>query len=150
MSYCYGFEKECIVDEDSNTKTVQTIITGCSDQTPLFSFDAGQAFLEALGTAATISDVGWPSYLSDDFTALAPTAQTMSIFFILGASMAGLLFMLRLATIRYIWQPRGSVSPTTGLESPPDYPGYLDPSPPDTPPSKLKLLISLVRVMYLT
>ncbi|KAJ5301807.1 hypothetical protein N7508_006670 [Penicillium antarcticum] len=143
MSYCYGFEKECIVNGDSNAKTVQTIIAGCSDQTPLFSFDAGQAFLEAIGAAGTISDVGWPSYLSDDFTALAPTTQAMSVFFILGTSMVGLSVMLCLTTIRYIWQPRGTMSLTTGLESPPNYPGYADSSLSDTPPSKLKLLISV-------
>ncbi|KAJ5748381.1 actin cortical patch SUR7/pH-response regulator pali [Penicillium nucicola] len=163
MSFCYGLEKECIVDEESGATTIQTVITGCSDQNPLFSFDAGQAFLEAIGAAGTnIADVGWPKYLSDDFIAIAPTTQAMSLFFILGTGMVGLSVMFRLATIRYIWQPRPPVPPTS-LEPPPDYPGFPrfpglpgypgypgsslpDPPPPSTP----KLLIAVTSCVFLT
>ena len=148
MSYCYGFEKECVVDEASNATTIQSIITACSDQTPILRFDPGQVILDTIETAGIELDVGWPSYLSDDFNALAPTSQAMCIFFILGTCAVGLSIILRLAAIRYIWQPRGAVSPATGLELPPNYPGYPE-SPSDVPPSKIQLLISIVRAMQL-
>lgn len=149
MSYCYGFEKECVVDDASNATTIQSIITACSDQTPLLRFDPGQVILDAIGTAGIEPNVGWPSYLSDGFNALAPTSRAMCIFFIMGTCAVGLSIILRLATIRYIWQPRGAVNPATGLESPPSYPGYPESPPSDVPPSKIQLFISMVRAMQL-
>lgn len=67
MSYCFGFEKECVVDDASNTTTIQTTITSCSDLNPLSCFDPGQAILEAIGDTDSSNRTGWPSYLSDEF-----------------------------------------------------------------------------------
>jgi hypothetical protein len=146
MSYCFGFEKECIVDDTSNTTTIQSSITSCSDLNPLFRFDPGKAILEAIGDVDAMSETGWPSYLSDDFFALAPTSQAMTILFILGTCAVALSVVLRLSTVRYIWQPPGSQT-VNGIEPPPNYPGYLGPSPSDIPPSKFQLVTFIVRAM---
>ncbi|KAJ5701868.1 actin cortical patch SUR7/pH-response regulator pali [Penicillium malachiteum] len=140
MSYCYGFEKECALDDASNTTTIQRTITACSDLNPLSRFDPGEALLEAIGESGSVSKTGWPSDLSDDFIALAPTRQAMAIMFILGTCAVGLSVLLRLGTVRYIWQPIGPQDHLDGVE-PPRHPGYpRQPSPSDIPPSKLQLV----------
>lgn len=49
MSYCYGFEKECVVNDDPKTTTLQKSITACSDVNPLSIFDPGKAIADAIG-----------------------------------------------------------------------------------------------------
>ncbi|KAJ5703625.1 actin cortical patch SUR7/pH-response regulator pali [Penicillium malachiteum] len=150
MSYCYGFEKECVLDDASNTTTIQRTIISCSDLNPLSRFDPGEALLEAIGESGSVSKTGWPSYLSDDFIALAPTRQAMAVMFILGTCAVGLSVLLRLGTVRYIWQPIGPQDHGDGTE-PPSYPGYSrQPSPSEIPPSKLQLVTIISSTIILT
>lgn len=143
MNYCFGFEKECITDDGSNTTTIQSTIIACSDLSPLSKFDPGQALTEIIGDSDT--ETGWPSYLSDDFIAIAPTSQSMAIFFIIGACTIGLSLLLRIGTVRYVWQASGPSGSMDGDEPPPSYPGSPRVRPHDIPPSKFQLLILIVR-----
>ncbi|KAJ5116754.1 hypothetical protein N7456_001102 [Penicillium angulare] len=143
MSYCYGFEKECVADDGSNSTTIQSSITACSDLNPLIPFNPGQAIIEAMGGSVTVIETGFPEYIIDDFMALAPTSQTMAFLYILGTCAVGLSVILRLSTVRYIWQPREPPVPIDGIP-PPRYPGYpndpLGIPPSDLPPSKIQLM----------
>lgn len=170
MTYCYGYEKECIVNDDPKTTTLQKSVESCSDINPLSIFDPGKAILDALGNpdGLTVSDDGtvtddgsnsdngadsgdgsnaaggsnpvWPSYLTDDFQALGSTSQAMSFLFILGTCVVALSLFLRLSTIRYTWRP-GPPTPLDDSDPPPGYPG----SPAELPPSNLQIVSLLVR-----
>lgn len=169
MSYCYGFEKECIVNNDPKTTTLQKSITACSDLSPLSIFDPGKANSDAMGGSEGTANGGdsgggdsdsddpdggdgaggdngpgpkWPSYLTDDFIALAPTSQVMSMLFILGTSTVAVSIFLRLSTIRYTWRPPGPPSPLDDSDPPPGYPG----SPTDFPPPNLQILSLVVSI----
>jgi hypothetical protein len=141
MSYCFGFEKECVLNDFENTTTIQSSITACSDINPLSSFDPAQAIPEATGESDGIDEIGWPSYLTDDFIALAPTSQTMAMLFILGTCAVGISIFLRLSTVRYIWQP----TKPHGIDPPPSYPE--SPSLSGISPSKLQLATLIVWII---
>jgi hypothetical protein len=147
MSYCVGFEKECIVDDATNAITIQSVITSCSDLNPLSRFDPGQALLAAAEGAGGTTETAWPGYLSDDFLALVPTTQAMALLFILGTCAVAVSIVLRLSTVRYIWQPPVPQSPANGVDPPPSYPAYPGSPSSDIPPSKLQLMNFIVRVI---
>ncbi|KAJ5362545.1 hypothetical protein N7541_003389 [Penicillium brevicompactum] len=145
MSYCYGYEKECIVNDDPKTTTLQKSVESCSDLNPLSVFDPGKAILDSIGNPDGVSNPQWPSYLTDDFAALGPTSQAMALLFILGTCVVALSLFLRLSTIRYTWRP-GPPTPLDDSDPPPGYPG----SPADLPPSNLQILSLLGSTILLT
>ncbi|KAJ5333554.1 uncharacterized protein N7506_007337 [Penicillium brevicompactum] len=121
MSYCYGYEKECIVNDDPKTTTLQKSIESCSDLNPLSVFDPGKAILDSIGNPDGVSNPQWPSYLTDDFAALGPTSQAMALL-------------------------PGPPTPLDDSDPPPGYPG----SPADLPPSNLQILSLLGSTILLT
>lgn len=144
MSSCTGFKEECVSDDASNSTTIQSSVTACSDLSLFFRFRPEQALLGAVDNPDSAPKTGWPSYLTDDFTTLAPTSQAMALFYVFGTCAVGLSILFRLGTVRYIWQTREPPedSYTAG---PPGYSG--DPrsqSPPDSPPSTFKVIVFVV------
>jgi hypothetical protein len=102
MSYCYDFEKQCVVNDTTKATTIQSTVTTCSDLNPLSLFDPGQAILSVIGKDKNLSDLGWPSHVSDDFVALAPTNYVMAIIFILSTCTVALSVLLRRAEFAII------------------------------------------------
>ncbi|KAL5359830.1 SUR7/PalI family-domain-containing protein [Aspergillus floccosus] len=86
MAYCEGF---LMNDEDKN-------LTGCSNRTMLFSFDPAQVFAKETGNTTTLSDLGWPSSVTEDFQAFRLTSRGMSVFYCIGVGLAGLTILERL------------------------------------------------------
>lgn len=145
MGYCFGFEKECVVDDTLNSTTLQSSITACSDPNLLFCFEPGQAIIKATDESGLAPETEWPSYLNDDFIALAPTSQAMTILYLLGTCVVGLSVTLRLSTVRYIWQSREPAGLTNAVEPPPGYSDYPKPLlQPDLPPSAIQLTAFIV------
>lgn len=150
MGYCFGFEKECVVDDALNSTTLQSSITACSDPNLLFRFEPGQAIIKATDESGFAPEAGWPSYLNDDFIALAPTSQAMTILYLLGTCAVGLSVALRLSTVRYIWQPREPIGLTNAVEPPPGYSDYPKPRlQADLPPSTIQLTSFIVSLIFL-
>ncbi|RAH75428.1 uncharacterized protein BO66DRAFT_8276 [Aspergillus aculeatinus CBS 121060] len=119
MSYCVGYQETCVIDEKSNTTTIQDRITECSDRSVLFEFNPGDAIQQALGNPPTGLQPGsWPSCITDDFHALKPTNTTMVLFLIFGTVAAIVAIALRIWTIASARASRPDYA-----SQPPRYPG---------------------------
>lgn len=86
MSYCEGF---------LNSEG-QKNLTGCSTRSMLFSFDPSEVLLEETGNTTSLTSLGWPSAISDDFRAFKVTNQSMGVFYCMGVGLAGLVILERL------------------------------------------------------
>ncbi|KKK19026.1 hypothetical protein P175DRAFT_0524087 [Aspergillus ochraceoroseus IBT 24754] len=108
MSYCEGVTGNRTQNGTSETNVVTTI-RSCSDQSVFFSFNPTAALEAVTGNPPS----SWPSYISDDFQALAPTNRTMAFFYVIGAGAAGLVLLIKLFSI---WSSRTT---DPGAEKPP-------------------------------
>ncbi|KAL4897848.1 actin cortical patch SUR7/pH-response regulator pali [Aspergillus ambiguus] len=86
MAYCEGYLLET---GDKN-------LTGCSNRTMLFSFDPARVFQEEIGNGTSLSDIGWPRSVTEDFHAFHVTSRGMGVFYCIGVGFAGLAMLERL------------------------------------------------------
>ena len=111
--------------EDTNTTSIVTKLTDCSDSDLLFSFNPGDAIATALGLAPDdpLPGMEWPGWIDDDFDAIGTTAQAMSVLYVIGTTGAGVSIAVSLWTM---W----SASPLS-------------------PPSTIQFLVLLVSCCFL-
>ncbi|KAI9038471.1 SUR7/PalI family protein [Aspergillus affinis] len=86
MSYCEGFL-------DSKEKKN---LTGCSKRSMLFSFDPSEVLLEETGNTTSLTRLGWPDAISEDFRAFRLTHQSLGVLYCMGVGLAGLAILERL------------------------------------------------------
>lgn len=86
MSYCEGY----LVDGDPGTNT-----TSCSRHDMLFSFDPTTALERDLGDHSSLSEIGWPEAISDDFQTFSITTKSMGVFYCVGVGIAGIVILVR-------------------------------------------------------
>lgn len=86
MSFCEGY----LVDGDPGTNT-----TRCSRHDMLFSFDPTTALERDLGDDSSLSDIGWPEAISDDFQTFSITTESMGVFYCVGVGIAGIVILVR-------------------------------------------------------
>ena len=86
MSYCEGY----LVGEKPGTNTSR-----CSRHDMLFSFDPTTALERDLGNHSSLTEVGWPEAISDDFQAFSITTETMGVFYCVGVGIAGIVILVR-------------------------------------------------------
>ncbi|GLA38203.1 hypothetical protein AnigIFM63309_005209 [Aspergillus niger] len=141
MSYCTGYQEIYVSDETTNATTTKTEIVDCSDRSVLFTFNPGEAITKALGTpSGSLSPDSWPSWITDDFEALAPTNTTMVLLLILGTAASAIAIGIRIWTVVCA---RASES-----SRPPMYPGSSASSFDfDIPPSSIEFLAFLVSLL---
>ncbi|PWY73650.1 hypothetical protein BO70DRAFT_297197 [Aspergillus heteromorphus CBS 117.55] len=84
MSYCEGD----LISGDRR-------ITNCSSSSIFFSFDPSTVLLEESGNTTSLSNLGWPDAISDDFDAFSMTTRSMGVFYSIGAGVAGLAMLAR-------------------------------------------------------
>ncbi|TPR06772.1 hypothetical protein CAN33_0024245 [Aspergillus niger] len=107
----------------------------------LFTFNPGEAITKALGTpSGSLSPDSWPSWITDDFEALAPTNTTMVLLLILGTATSAIAIGIRIWTVVCA---RASES-----SRPPMYPGSSASSFDfDIPPSSIEFFAFLVSLL---
>ncbi|KAF9893905.1 hypothetical protein FE257_010075 [Aspergillus nanangensis] len=86
MGYCEGFLVE----------NAERNLTGCSNRTMLFSFDPARVLANETGNTTSLSDLGWPRSVTDDFHAFNVTTRSMGVFYCIGIGFAGLAIVERL------------------------------------------------------
>lgn len=86
MSYCDGF----LLDGGAKNWT------GCSNRTMLFSFDPEVVFTQETGNTTSLSDLGWPNTVTEDFQSFRITSRGMGVFYCIGVGFAGLAMLGRL------------------------------------------------------
>ncbi|OJJ69607.1 hypothetical protein ASPBRDRAFT_45959 [Aspergillus brasiliensis CBS 101740] len=141
MSYCTGYQEICVSDETTNATTIKNEIIDCSDRSVLFTFNPGEAITKAMGTPSdSLSPDSWPSWITDDFEALAPTNTAMVLLLIFGTATSAIAVGVRIWTIVCA---RASES-----TRPPMYPGSSASSLDlDIPPSSIEFLAFLVSLL---
>jgi sterol desaturase/sphingolipid hydroxylase (fatty acid hydroxylase superfamily) len=92
MSYCEGF-----LNAGSRN------LTGCSHRSILFSFDPAYALAKDTGNTTSLSKLGWPSSITDDFRTFSATSRSMGVLYSIGIGLAGLAVLERL----WFWFVRG-------------------------------------------
>ncbi|OOF99729.1 hypothetical protein ASPCADRAFT_126625 [Aspergillus carbonarius ITEM 5010] len=85
MSYCEG-------DLMSGNKRFMN----CSKASLPFAFDPSAVLLEETGNTTSLSNLGWPDTITDDFHAFGMTSRSMGPFYCIGAGVAGLAIVGRL------------------------------------------------------
>ncbi|PYH41771.1 uncharacterized protein BP01DRAFT_386143 [Aspergillus saccharolyticus JOP 1030-1] len=142
MSYCVGYQETCVIDEKTNSTTIQDRITECSDRSVLFEFNPGDAIQKALDNPASGLEPGsWPSCITNDFHALQPTNTSMVLFLIFGTVAAMIAIALRIWTIA---SARATRSNCSSSPPPPRYPGTGTEL--DTPPGPVEFYAFLISV----
>ena len=68
----------------------------CSKASLPFAFDPSAVLLEETGNTTSLSNLGWPDTITDDFHAFGMTSRSMGPFYCIGAGVAGLAIVGRL------------------------------------------------------
>ncbi|BCS11023.1 hypothetical protein AKAW_09706 [Aspergillus luchuensis IFO 4308] len=141
MSYCTGYQETYISDETTNATSTKNEIVDCSDRTVLFTFNPGEAIIKAMGTpSGSLSPDSWPSWITDDFEALAPTNTAMVLLMILGTTASAISIGIRIWTVVCARASENS--------RPPMYPGRPASSfDLDIPPSSIEFLAYLASLL---
>ncbi|PYH37149.1 uncharacterized protein BO87DRAFT_456842 [Aspergillus neoniger CBS 115656] len=141
MSYCTGYQETYISDETTNATSTKNEIVDCSDRTVLFTFKPGEAIIKAMGTSSgSLSPDSWPSWITDDFEALAPTNTAMVLLMILGTTASAISIGIRIWTV--------VCARASEKSRPPMYPGRPASSfDLDIPPSSIELLAYLASLL---
>lgn len=70
-------------------------MTSCSGHDMLFSFDPATVLERESGNHTSLSVLGWPSAISDDFQTFSITTKSMGLFYCVGAGIAGITILVR-------------------------------------------------------
>lgn len=70
--------------------------SNCSKAALPFAFNPSVVLLNETGNTTSLSNLGWPDAVTDDFHAFSMTSRSIGIFYCIGAGAAGLAIVGRL------------------------------------------------------
>lgn len=67
----------------------------CSSHDVLFSFDPEEILREESGNRTSLSEVGWPDAINDDFPAFSIPKRSLGVFYCIGAGVTAIAILTR-------------------------------------------------------